>query len=147
MMGLTERPPPVPGLLSIVVPLCNEEESLTPLVAEILAVSGKLLEWKLELIFVDDGSRDDSWAKIRERAAADPRIHGIRFRRNFGKAAALEAGFRAATGEIVFTMDADLQDDPIEIPEFLTALDAGKDLVSGYKQTRNDPWHKVYPSR
>ena len=146
-MGPTERPPPVPGLLSIVVPLCDEEESLTPLVREILTVSGKLPEWKLELIFVDDGSRDDSWAKIREFAAADGRIRGLHFRRNFGKAAALEAGFRAATGEIVLTMDADLQDDPSEIPKFLTALDAGKDLVSGYKRTRNDPWHKVYPSR
>ena len=91
MMGPTERPPPVPGLLSIVVPLCDEEESLAPLVGEILAVSGKLPEWKLELIFVDDGSRDDSWAKIRECAAADPRIHGIRFRRNFGKARKAEA--------------------------------------------------------
>ena len=127
MMEPIERPPPVPGLLSIVVPLCNEEESLKPLVGEILTAVGKLPEWKLELIFVDDGSGDDSWAKIRELAAADRRIRGIRFRRNFGKAAALEAGFRAATGEIVLTMDADLQDDPSEIPKFLTALDAGKD--------------------
>ncbi len=142
-----ERPNPAPGLLSIVVPLCNEEESLSPLVGEILAALGKLPDWKLELIFVDDGSRDESWAKIREFAAADARIRGIRFRRNFGKAAALEAGFRAAAGEIVFTMDADLQDDPNELPKFLDAIRAGNDLVSGYKAKRNDPWHKVYPSR
>lgn len=146
-MDPSERPPPVPGLLSIVVPLCNEDESLTPLVGEILESVGKLPDWKFQLIFVDDGSTDDSWSKIRAFANGDPRIHGIRFRRNFGKAAALEAGFRAATGEIVFTMDADLQDDPREIPKFLDAIQAGKDLVSGYKQKRNDPWHKVYPSR
>ncbi len=146
-MDPSERPPPVPGLLSIVVPLCNEDESLTPLVGDILESVGKLPDWKLQLIFVDDGSTDDSWSKIRAFANGDPRIHGIRFRRNFGKAAALEAGFRAATGEIVFTMDADLQDDPREIPKFLDAIQAGKDLVSGYKQKRNDPWHKVYPSR
>ena len=146
-MDATDRPPPVPGLLSIVVPLCNEEESLKPLVGEILTAVGKLPEWKLELIFVDDGSGDDSWGKIREFAAADPRIRGIRFRRNFGKAAALEAGFRTASGEIVFTMDADLQDDPNEIPKFLEAIRRGNDLVSGYKAKRNDPWHKVYPSR
>ena len=146
-MDPSERPPPVPGLLSIVVPLCNEAESLTPLLGEILESVGKLPEWTLQLIFVDDGSTDESWSKIREFAAVDPRIHGIRFRRNFGKAAALEAGFRAATGVIVFTMDADLQDDPREIPKFLEAIEAGNDLVSGYKQKRNDPWHKVYPSR
>ena len=146
-MDPSERPPPVPGLLSIVVPLCNESESLAPLKAEILASVGQLPEWKLQLIFVDDGSTDDSWNKIRELAVGDPRIHGIRFRRNFGKAAALEAGFRAATGEIVFTMDGDLQDDPNEISKFLDAIRAGNDLVSGYKQKRNDPWHKVYPSR
>ena len=146
-MDPSERPPPVPGLLSIVVPLCNESESLAPLTAEILASVGQLPAWKLQLIFVDDGSTDDSWNKIRELAVGDPRIHGIRFRRNFGKAAALEAGFRAATGEIVFTMDGDLQDDPNEISKFLDAIRAGNDLVSGYKQKRNDPWHKVYPSR
>jgi len=146
-MEPTERLSPLPGLLSIVVPLCNEAESLAPLKAEILAAVGRLPEWKLQLIFVDDGSTDDSWNKIRELAGGDPRVYGIRFRRNFGKAAALEAGFRAATGEIVFTMDGDLQDDPNEIPKFLDAIRAGNDLVSGYKQKRNDPWHKVYPSR
>jgi glycosyltransferase involved in cell wall biosynthesis len=146
-MEVSESPMPVPGLLSVVVPLCNEEESLLPLKDEILAALGKLPEWKLQLIFVDDGSTDDSWSRIREMASADPRIRGLRFRRNFGKAAALEAGFRIAAGEIVFTMDADLQDDPAELPKFLQAIRAGNDLVSGYKRKRNDPWHKVYPSR
>ena len=146
-MELPERLPPVPGLLSIVVPLCNEFESLATLKDEILVSVGTLPEWTLELIFIDDGSRDDSWSRIRELASTDSRIHGIRFRRNFGKSAALEAGFRAACGEIVVTMDADLQDDPNELPQFLDAIRAGRDLVSGYKQKRKDPWHKVYPSR
>ena len=141
------EPMPVPGLLSVVVPLCNEEESLLALKDEILAALGKLPDWKLQLIFVDDGSTDESWTRIREMASGDPRITGLRFRRNFGKAAALEAGFRIAKGEIVFTMDADLQDDPNELPKFLDAIRAGKDLVSGYKQKRKDPWHKVFPSR
>jgi glycosyltransferase involved in cell wall biosynthesis len=77
----------------------------------------------------------------------DPRVRGIRFRRNFGKAAALTAGFEAARGEIVFTLDGDLQDDPAEIPRFLERLDQGLDVVSGWKRTRHDPWHKVGPSR
>ena len=147
MMEPPERPPPVPGVLSIVVPLCNEFESLATLTDEIFAAVGKLPAWSLELIFIDDGSRDDSWSRIRELAAGDNRVLGIRFRRNFGKSSALEAGFRAATGEIVVTMDGDLQDDPNELPKFLDAIRAGSDLVSGYKQKRNDPWHKVYPSR
>ncbi len=146
-MEVSDSPMPVPRLLTVVVPLCNEDESLLPLKDEILAALGKLPEWKLQLIFVDDGSTDDSWSRIRAMASADLRIRGLRFRRNFGKAAALEAGFRIAAGEIVFTMDADLQDDPAEIPKFLAAIRAGKDLVSGYKRKRNDPWHKVYPSR
>ena len=146
-MHPTEPPTPVPGLISVVVPLCNEDESLAALTAEIVAALAALPEWKLELIFVDDGSTDDSWSRVRELGAADPRILGLRFRRNFGKAAALEAGFRLAAGEIVFTMDGDLQDDPREMPRFLDAIRAGHDLVSGYKRKRNDPWHKVFPSR
>ncbi len=80
-------------------------------------------------------------------AARDPRVRGIRLRRNFGKAAALTAGFQAVRGTVVFTLDADLQDDPAEIPRFLAMLDQGLDVVSGWKRTRHDPWHKVYPSR
>ena len=85
--------------------------------------------------------------EIEQLAAADPRVRGIRFRRNFGKAAALSAGFDAARGELVVTLDADLQDDPREIPRFLAEIDKGLDCVSGWKQVRHDPWHKVGPSR
>ena len=99
------------------------------------------------LVFVDDGSTDGSWAEIERLASQDPRVQGVRFRRNFGKAAALRAGFQAARGEIVFTLDADLQDDPHELPRFLEQMNTGLDVVSGWKQVRHDPWHKVGPSR
>jgi dolichol-phosphate mannosyltransferase len=99
------------------------------------------------MIFVDDGSTDGSWEAIRTFAASDPRVRAIRFRRNFGKAAALDAGFRAARGQQVITLDADLQDDPHEIPRLLEKLGQGYDVVSGWKKKRNDPWHKVLPSR
>ena len=103
---------------------------------------------RIEFIFIDDGSADDSWEVIRSMAAADPaQVRGLRFRRNRGKAAALTAGFRAASGAVIFTLDADLQDDPAEIPRFLAKLDDGFDLVSGWKKVRHDPWHKVLPSR
>ena len=101
----------------------------------------------VEFVFVDDGSRDGSWRVLQELAARDPRVQAIRFRRNFGKAAALSAGFRAARGERIFTLDADLQDDPAEIPRFLARLEEDNDVVSGWKKNRRDPWHKVYPSR
>ena len=101
----------------------------------------------VEFIFVDDGSRDGSWAVLTALARSDRRVRAIRFRRNFGKAAALTAAFQAARGDLVFTLDGDLQDDPAEIPRFLAELDKGYDVVSGWKKTRHDPWHKVYPSR
>jgi glycosyltransferase involved in cell wall biosynthesis len=100
-----------------------------------------------ELIFVDDGSTDGSWTHVGELARQDPHVRGIRFRRNFGKAAALSAGVKAARGDIVCTLDADLQDDPAEIPRLLAMLDQGYDVVSGWKKERHDPWHKVWPSR
>lgn len=136
----------MPDLLSIVVPVFNEEDSLARLHAELLEVA-ETHGYALEIIFVDDGSTDTSWSVVEQLAAADPRVSGIQLRRNFGKAAALSAGFAAARGQIVFTMDADLQDDPHEIPHFLAELDRDVDVVSGWKQVRHDPWHKVGPSR
>jgi dolichol-phosphate mannosyltransferase len=133
-------------LISLVVPVHNEEESLARLHQEIADVARRA-DLTLEMLFIDDGSTDRSWDVIAGLAAADPRVQGIRFRRNFGKAAALSAGFRAVRGDIVFTLDADLQDDPAEIPYFLSALRDGLDIVSGWKRTRHDPWHKVWPSR
>ena len=142
--------------LSLVIPLYNEEESLEQLHREICEVadalshrqgSGEQGKYNLEIIFVDDGSTDQSWATIEKIAANDSRVRGIQFRRNFGKAAALQAGFNAAKGEFVVTLDADLQDDPKEIPDFLRQMETGLDVVSGWKQRRYDPWHNVLGSR
>ncbi|MDR1964474.1 MAG: glycosyltransferase family 2 protein [Planctomycetaceae bacterium] len=132
--------------LSVVVPVYNEEESLRQLYQEISEVA-EANRYEFEVIFIDDGSKDGSWAVLEQLAATDERIRGIRFRRNFGKAAALNAGFEAARGEIVLTMDADLQDDPHEIPEFMAMMESGLEVVSGWKKVRHDPWHKVIPSR
>ncbi len=136
-------------MISVVVPLYNEAQSLATLHAELARTFESQGLGAAEFLFVDDGSRDGSWAVIRAMATADPRVRGIRFRRNFGKAAALTAGFRASRGSIVFTLDGDLQDDPAEIPRFLAKLEEGEtfDVVSGWKRTRHDPWHKVGPSR
>jgi glycosyltransferase involved in cell wall biosynthesis len=133
-------------VISVVLPVLDESESLEEVgkaLLEVAATHGL----HLEVIFVDDGSRDGSWDKIHRLATADPRIRGIRFRRNFGKAAALAAGFDAALGQVVLQMDADLQDDPSEIPKFLAKLEEGFDVVNGWKRARKDPWHKVWPSR
>ncbi len=132
-------------MLSIIVPVMNEEGSLRLLWGEIVATAEQAVD-KFELIFIDDGSTDSSWSVISELIAADDRISGIRFRRNFGKAAALTAGMRAADGDLILMMDADLQDDPAEIPEMLKRIEAGHDVVNGWKKRRLDPWHKVYPS-
>ena len=133
--------------LSVVIPTLNEAESLRQLYAELAEVA-QAEGYDVDIRFVDDGSTDDSWNVVRELADADPRVHGIRFRRNFGKAAALRAGFESAEGDFVVTLDADLQDDPREIPRLLRALQtAGLDVVSGWKKVRHDPWHKVLPSR
>jgi dolichol-phosphate mannosyltransferase len=134
-------------VLSFVIPVMNEEVTLPELLSRIdEAVS--LLDKSFEVIFVDDGSDDDSWSVIRSLVQQRPGVvRGIRFRRNFGKAAALAEGFRAARGSIVFTLDADLQDDPQEIGRFLEKLEEGYDIVAGWKKVRHDPWHKVLPSR
>src|SRR5215218_9072023 len=107
-------------MLSIVIPVFNESESLAPLHAELDDVA-RQQGYDLDIVFVDDGSTDSSWRRISDLAESDPRVRGVRFRRNFGKAAALSAGFDAARGERVMTLDADLQDDPREIPRFLAA--------------------------
>jgi dolichol-phosphate mannosyltransferase len=133
-------------MISIVVPLYNEHDSLRPLYDEIVAAT-TAAHLDFEIIFVDDGSNDGSWDVVVSLAKTDPRVRGLRFRRNFGKAAALSAGFRVIHGNPVLTLDADLQDDPQEIPRFLAKLAEGYDVVSGWKQVRHDPWHKVFPSR
>jgi len=133
-------------MISIVIPLYNEDESLRPLYAEIVAAT-EAAGLACEIIFVDDGSKDRSWDIVTELAGTDPRVHGVRFRRNFGKAAALSAGFHAAKGAVIITLDADLQDDPREIPRFLAEMDKGYEVVSGWKKKRLDPWHKTGPSK
>ncbi len=131
--------------LSLVVPVYNEEGSLRTLHGEIARTceaSGR----PFELLFVDDGSSDGSAAVLDELADSDPRIIVIRLRRNFGKSAALAAGFQRVRGRTVLTLDADLQDDPKMIPEMLARIDAGADLVSGWKKKRHDPLGKRLPS-
>ncbi len=132
--------------LSIVVPLYNEEESLKPLFEEIRkGVRNLGLEY--EIIFVDDGSTDNSLNVIRELSKRDTRVKYISFRKNYGKSAALNIGFNEASGDVVITMDADLQDDPLEIPNLLNKLEEGYDLVSGWKKTRYDPFVKRNSSK
>jgi glycosyltransferase involved in cell wall biosynthesis len=133
-------------MLSIVIPVFNEAESLPALhreLSDVAAVQG----YDLDVVFVDDGSTDGSWKVIRQLADGDSRVAGLRFRRNFGKAAALSAGFAQARGELVMTLDADLQDDPHEIPNFLAEMKKELDVVSGWKKVRHDPLEKVLPSR
>ncbi|MCH7688578.1 MAG: glycosyltransferase family 2 protein, partial [Planctomycetes bacterium] len=133
-------------MLSIIVPVLNEKRSLSQLLKEIVTVCDEQ-GIEFELIFIDDGSTDGSWNEIDELSEREQRVTGIRFRRNFGKAAALTAGMRAAKGDRIMMMDADLQDDPAEIPKFLAKLEEGFDVVNGWKEQRRDPWHKVYPSK
>jgi glycosyltransferase involved in cell wall biosynthesis len=134
-------------MISVVVPVHDEQDSLTALHGELASVFADEARGPAEFIFVDDGSRDGTWRVMLELANRDSRVGAIRFRRNFGKAAALMAGFQAARGKVIFTMDGDLQDDPAEIPRFLVEFEKGYDVISGWKKTRHDPWHKVYPSR
>jgi glycosyltransferase involved in cell wall biosynthesis len=135
--------------LSLVIPVCDERESIPTLGAELLDAVTKLpfARESVEIVLVDDGSRDGTWEAIVDLAGVDRRVRGIRLRRNFGKAAALTAGFEAARGEVLFTLDGDGQDDPAELPRFLARLSEGLDVVSGWKRVRHDPWHKVWPSR
>ncbi|MFH1295824.1 MAG: glycosyltransferase family 2 protein [Bacteroidota bacterium] len=133
--------------ISVVVPLLNEAESLPELSDWIDRVM-KEHGLSYELIYVDDGSRDDSWLVIERLAEVNPTVKGIKFRRNYGKAAALNCGFAASQGNVVITMDADLQDSPDEIPELHRMIvEEGYDLVSGWKKKRRDPLSKTIPTR
>lgn len=132
--------------ISVVVPLYNEAESLPELhgrIAAALEASGR----SFEVLYIDDGSRDGSFETIRWLRKNDGRVRAVRFRRNYGKSAALAVGFEASRGDVVVTMDADLQDDPAEAPAMADLLGEGFDLVSGWKKTRKDPLSKRVPSK
>ncbi len=132
--------------LSIIIPLFDEEKNLVSLYNELKSTLRSFGE-SCEIIFVDDGSRDNSWSVLQRLYKKDKQIKGIQFRKNSGKAAALSAGFKYAQGKVIITMDADLQDDPTEIPGFIEKLDEGYDLVSGWRFERQDPISKTLPSR
>lgn len=133
--------------LSIVIPLYNEEESLGELHGWIVKVM-QAHNFTYEIMFVDDGSGDDSWQVVEDLAQKDSNVKGIKFRRNYGKSAALNTGFAASNGEVVITMDADLQDSPEEIPELHRMItEEGFDLVSGWKKKRYDPISKTIPTK
>ncbi len=133
--------------LSIVVPLYNEAESLPELIPRLEAVAEQWTGGTYEIWLIDDGSTDGSFEVIRQFHRRNSRIRGIRFRRNYGKSAALAVGFAEAQGQYVVTIDADLQDEPEEIPRLLAKLSEGYDLVSGWKKHRRDPLSKTLPSR
>ena len=133
--------------ISVVIPLLNEEESL----CELYAWIGRVMEsggYSYELIFIDDGSTDSSWSIVEGFAKRDQRVKAVRFRTNYGKSAALYCGFERAEGDVVITMDADLQDSPDEIPELYRMVkEEGYDMVSGWKRKRHDPKAKTLPSK
>lgn len=144
--GSAEDIGPARAPITVVVPLMNEEGNLPELhrrIADVMASIG--VPW--ELLFVDDGSTDGTWREIMRLRAADPHVVAIQHRRNFGKAQALANGFALARGNTIITMDGDLQDDPAEIPRMLSRLGEGFDLVSGWKQNRQDPRGKTAPSK
>lgn len=133
--------------ISVVIPLFNEDESLPELTEWIARVMTKH-NFSYEIIYIDDGSTDQSWQIIEDLAKGNEHIRGIKFRRNYGKSAALQKGFEAAKGDVVITMDADLQDSPEEIPElYRMIVEDGHDLVSGWKRKRYDPLMKTIPSK
>lgn len=133
--------------ISVVIPLYNEAESLPELTAwieRVMAANG----FSYEILFINDGSTDDSWEVIRRLSESNPAVHGVEFRRNYGKSPALNTGFARAKGDVVITMDADLQDSPDEIPELYRMItEDGYDLVSGWKQKRYDPLSKTIPTK
>ena len=133
--------------ISVVIPLYNEDESLPELIAWIERVM-EANGFSYEIILVDDGSRDGSWAVIEENARRNGCVHGIKFRRNYGKSAALHCGFQAAQGDVVITMDADMQDSPDEIPALYHMIkEEDYDMVSGWKKKRYDPLSKTLPTK
>ena len=131
--------------LSIIIPVFNEEGSLRELYYQITH-SVKIFK-EYEIVFIDDGSSDESNLIIRDMTKQDSKVKLISFFRNFGKSAALSEGFKYASGDVIITMDADLQDDPNEIPALINKLNEGFDLVSGWKKKRYDPWTKTFPSK
>jgi glycosyltransferase involved in cell wall biosynthesis len=134
--------------LSLIIPTLNEEESLPELIAWIDRVAQANHITSFEAIIIDDGSTDGTWEVVKKLKPQFPFVKGIRFRRNYGKSAALQKGFEAARGHVVITMDADLQDSPDEIPELMKMINDGQlDLVSGWKKKRNDPLGKTLPSK
>jgi len=139
------RPQPITSL-TVLIPVMNEEGNLDELYTRLTAQL-ESIGLPYEIIFVDDGSTDGTWSFIARTNAVDPRVIGLRHRRNFGKARALADGFAVSRGDVVITMDGDLQDDPDELPHFLAMLDEGYDLVSGWKQRRQDPLGKTAPSK
>jgi len=132
--------------VSVIIPAKNEQDSIVQLYTELKENLSKVNK-TFEIIFVDDGSTDNTFEEIKKLHAKDARVKIIRFRGNLGKSAALQVGFDQAVGEIIFTLDADLQDNPKEIPAFLQKMNEGYDLVSGWKKRRYDPITKVIPSR
>lgn len=138
-----ERPTHI--AISVVIPIYNEAESVRPLY-DALSAELQRLGYSYEIVYVDDGSTDGTFAALKALHDGDAHVHVVRFRRNFTKTPALVAGFAHARGDVIFTMDADLQDDPTEIPQFLDKLADGYDLVSGWKYPRHDPISKTLPS-
>jgi len=130
--------------LSFVIPVFNEQDSLEQLYSEIIE---NIKEYEYEIVFIDDGSTDKSYDILQILATDDNNVKIIKLRKNFGKSAGLNVGFEAAHGDIVFTMDADLQDDPKEIEQFIKKLDEGYDMVTGWKVKRRDPISKTWPSK
>ena len=142
----TLEPKDMPLHLSIVVPLYNEEESVEKLLAGILEVT-KQFDFAYEIIFVDDGSKDNTWAIVEQLKETTPQLKAIKFRRNYGQTSAMVAGFDHARGQIIATMDGDLQNDPSDIPLLLAKLEEGYDIVSGWRKDRKDHFSRVLPSK
>ncbi len=133
-------------MLSVILPVWNEVDSVPELVEKLSQVLGATGE-RYEILFVDDGSTDGTFEAVARARAGEPALRAIQLRRHFGKSAALASGFREARGDLVITMDGDMQDDPGEIPNLVAKLDQGYDVVSGWKVKRRDPWSKRLPSR